>query len=260
MSAVTPTMRRGAGLTPMNLMIAVGPHQVAVDRILAGEQLPRDALADDHDLLGVQAIGVVEIAAGDDRHAERREEAGRDRTRRARADRPARSRASVLRRRTRARRRDRRRRATAPCCRTRPDRRRARPAAVAGSRDRSPRICSGVLPNDITGTLTASTPWVSKPGRVACSCSSVASSMPAPAISTNDAAICVTANIRSRRLVAPVMRRPPLDRPKPCEASAFGSRGTKARSAAASIARPTPTHSTLASSVRSSARTENRAA
>ncbi len=108
--------------------------------------------------------------------------------------------------------------------------------------------------------LTASTPLVSNPGRVAWSWSSVATSMPAPAISMNDAAICVTANIRSRRLVAPVMRRPPLDSAKPCDASAFGSRGTNASSAAASSARPTPTHSMLASSVRSRARTENRAA
>ena len=84
--------------------------------------------------------------------------------------------------------------------------------------------------------------------------------MPAPASSTNDAAIWVTAKRRSRRLVAPVMRRPPLESANPCDASAEGSRGTKASRTAATIARPTPTHSRLASSVRSSARTEKRAA
>ena len=39
--------------------------------------------------------------------------------------------------------------------------------------------------------------------------------MPAPASSTNDAAICVTAKSRSRRLVPVVMRTLPLDRPRP---------------------------------------------
>ena len=46
--------------------------------------------------------------------------------------------------------------------------------------------------------------------------------MPAPASSTNDAAICVTANSRSRRLVPDVMRTLPLDRPSPLDASADG--------------------------------------
>ena len=44
-----------------------------------GKQPLRQALADDHDLLAVAAIAGVEIAAGDDRHAERREESGRHR-------------------------------------------------------------------------------------------------------------------------------------------------------------------------------------
>ena len=44
--------------------------------------------------------------------------------------------------------------------------------------------------------------------------------MPAPASSTNEAAICVTANSRSRRLVPPVMRTLPLD-----EAEAVGASG-----------------------------------
>ncbi len=101
---------------------------------------------------------------------------------------------------------------------------------------------------------------VSKPGRAACSDISVFNSMPAPASSTNDAAICVTANMRRRRLVAPVIRKPPLVSAKPCLASVLGSRGTNASSTAASSARPTPTHSRLASSVRSKARTEKRAA
>ena len=49
---------------------------------------------------------------------------------------------------------------------------------------------------------------------VCCSAISVVSSAPAPASSTNDAAICVTANSRSRRLVPVVMRTLPLDRPE----------------------------------------------
>ena len=42
------------------------------------------------------------------------------------------------------------------------------------------------------------------PVRVRCSATSVVSSMPAPASSTNDAAICVTAKSRRRRLVPEV--------------------------------------------------------
>jgi hypothetical protein len=86
--------------------------------------------------------------------------------------------------------------------------------------------------------------------------------MPAPASSMNDAAICVTAKRRSRRLVAPVMRRPPLESANPWRdvVSVDGSRGTNASSTAAVIASPTPIQSRLASSVRSSARTLKRAA
>ena len=91
---------------------------------------------------------------------------------------------------------------------------------------------------------------------VCCSAISVVSSTPAPASSTNDAAICVTANTRRRRLVPVVMRTLPLDRPKPFAASADGSRGTKASSTADTSARPTPTQSSVESTVRSSARTE----
>ena len=84
--------------------------------------------------------------------------------------------------------------------------------------------------------------------------------MPAPASSTKDAAICVTANARRRRAVPLLMRSPPLDRPNPCEAAVDGRRGTNASRIDAARARPTPTHSRLASSVRSRARTEKRAA
>ena len=84
--------------------------------------------------------------------------------------------------------------------------------------------------------------------------------MPAPASSTNDAAICVTANSAQPAVRARVIRTLPFDRPKPFDASADGSRGTNASRTAATSARPTPTHSRLASTVRSSARTEKRAA
>ena len=55
----------------------IGPHQLAVDGVLVREHPLRQALADDDDLLAVAAVGVVEVAAGDDRHAQRREESGR---------------------------------------------------------------------------------------------------------------------------------------------------------------------------------------
>ena len=84
--------------------------------------------------------------------------------------------------------------------------------------------------------------------------------MPAPASSTNEAPICVTANSRSRRLVPEVIRTPAPLTPSPFAASDDGRRGTKASRIAAASASPTPTHSRLASTVRSSARTENRAA
>ena len=85
-------------------------------------------------------------------------------------------------------------------------------------------------------------------------------SMPAPASRTKDAAICVTANILSRRLVPVVIRTLPLDRPSPLADSAEGRRGTNASSTAAATARMTPTQSRLASTVTSLARTEKRAA
>ena len=71
----------------------------------------------------------------------------------------------------------------------------------------------------------------------------------------------MTANIRSRRLVPGVIRRPPLaSRRDPIGPCADGSRGTYASATAATIARPAPTHIKLASTVTSSARTEKRAA
>ena len=47
-------------------------------RVLVREHPLRQALADDDDFFGVAAVGVGEIAAGDDRHAERGEESRRD--------------------------------------------------------------------------------------------------------------------------------------------------------------------------------------
>jgi hypothetical protein len=93
-----------------------------------------------------------------------------------------------------------------------------------------------------------------------CSAMSVVSSIPAPASSTNDAAICVTANARRRRFVPGVMRRLPPASPRPLAASADGSRGTNASSTAAANASSTPTQTTVISTVTSSARTEKRAA
>ena len=112
----------------------------------------------------------------------------------------------------------------------------------------------------MTGTSSVSTLRVWKVVRAACSANSAVSSMPAPASSTNDAAIWVTAKIRSRRLVPVVIRTPPFAMPSPPAPSAVGRRGTNASSTAATSASPTPTHSRLASTVRSSARTEKRAA
>ena len=84
--------------------------------------------------------------------------------------------------------------------------------------------------------------------------------MLAPASSTNDAAICVTAKTRCRRAVFRVIRRLPLARPNPCELSDDGRRGTNASSTAATTASSAATQSMLESTVRSSARTEKREA
>src|SRR2546426_6252583 len=89
---------------------------------------------------------------------------------------------------------------------------------------------------------------------------SVARSMPAPARSTNENAICVVANIRNRRLVPGVIRTLPLVSPRPAGAGGDGRRGTYGSRAAAGIARPGPIQRTLGLTVTSSARTEEPAA
>ena len=97
--------------------------------------------------------------------------------------------------------------------------------------------------------------------RRVCNATSVASSVPAPASSTNENAICVVAKTRSRRFVPGVIRTLPLASAEARRgACADGSRGTYASSTAAAMARPAPTQSRLASTVTSSARTEKRAA
>ena len=93
-----------------------------------------------------------------------------------------------------------------------------------------------------------------------CKAISVASSVAAPASSTNENATCVVANTRKRRLMPGVMRRLPLARPNPVGACADGSFGTYASRTAAAIASATPTQSKLESTVTSSARIEKRAA
>ena len=101
---------------------------------------------------------------------------------------------------------------------------------------------------------------VSRPVCARRSSISVVTRLLAPARSTKERAICVTAKIRWRRLVLPVMRAPPVARLRPWVVSPEGSRGTKARTTEATIARPAPTHSMLESTVRSNARTEKREA
>ena len=68
----------GSGADVDELHHRIGPHHVAVDRILIREHPLREALADDDDLFAAPAIGFVEIAPGDDRDTERREKSGRD--------------------------------------------------------------------------------------------------------------------------------------------------------------------------------------
>src|SRR3954453_2359 len=79
--------------------------------------------------------------------------------------------------------------------------------------------------------------------------------MVGPASRRNEAAIWVTANACSRLGFPPVTRVLPFDRLVPLLA---GRRGTKGRRTAATRARIVPTQSMLASTVRSSARTEKR--
>src|SRR6185503_2771206 len=56
----------------------VGPPQLPAQRVAIREQPLRDALADNHDGLAVAAIVGREVAAGDDRDANHREESRRD--------------------------------------------------------------------------------------------------------------------------------------------------------------------------------------
>ena len=69
--------------------------------------------------------------------------------------------------------------------------------------------------------------------------------MPAPASSTNEAAICATAKSRRRRFVPGVMRMLPPEMPGPVTASAEGRRGTKASITAAATASTAPTQSSV---------------
>src|ERR1700736_3371831 len=100
----------------------------------------------------------------------------------------------------------------------------------------------------------ASTWRVSKLVRALCSAISVVINVLAPASSTNDAAICVTAKMRWRRLVLLVIRTLPLDRLSPLGAPDVpeeeGKRGTKARITAATIASAAPTQSKLESTLK----------
>ena len=61
----------------MNFMIGSVQVRWRFTASSLGNMRARQALADDHDPLGVAPIGVAEIAPGDDRHAERGEEPGR---------------------------------------------------------------------------------------------------------------------------------------------------------------------------------------
>ena len=69
----------GAGADADELRDRIRPHHPAVDGLQAREHPARETLADDDDFLAVCAIGVVEVAAGDELHPKRAEEAGRHR-------------------------------------------------------------------------------------------------------------------------------------------------------------------------------------
>src|SRR5690348_16518591 len=94
---------------------------------------------------------------------------------------------------------------------------------------------------------------MSSPVCAVCKAISVVITVLAPASSTKEAAICVTAKIRWRRLVLPVMRAVPLDRLWPLDVSADGRRGTNAKITAATAASAAPTQRRLESTVRSGA-------
>src|SRR5271169_5967412 len=123
----------------------------------------------------------------------------------------------------------------------------------------------------MAGTSTARTCCVSRPVCVLCSAISVVINVLAPASNTKDAAICVTAKIRWRRLVLPVIRALPLelDRLSPLGLpdvadadvpEAEGRRGTNARITAATMASAAPAQSKLESTLKSRARMEKREA
>ena len=194
------------------------------------------------------AIGVVEVAAGDDRHAERGEEARRDRAelrpRILLAVRLGVALGGEL-------------EAGAEGAGVAPRHLRAdRDALDAGQRGDPPHHFL-VEADDLVAACGRTTSparsaparcAVWKPVRAACSANSVVSSMPAPASSTNDAAICVTANSAQPAVGAGRDRaRCRSTRPRPPRRLGDGRRGTNASSTAATSASPTPTHSRLAS-------------
>ena len=72
------TARSGTDTAELNHRI--GPEEMAVNGVLVGEHLLGHDLADDDHHLTVLAVAVVEIASGDKRYTEGREETRRDRT------------------------------------------------------------------------------------------------------------------------------------------------------------------------------------
>ena len=75
----TPTIRRGAVLTPMNFMTGSVHIRWRLSASWFGNIRCATLWLTIDDRLAAVAIAVVEVAAGDDRHAERGEESGRDR-------------------------------------------------------------------------------------------------------------------------------------------------------------------------------------
>ena len=195
----------GASAEADKLNYRIGPADVPVQRVLTGKHALRQALAYDHHRLAALAVGVIEIAARQNRNAERREET--------------------------------RRHAPEPCERIFF----AIPVNLAVGRKLEPEtedslvtpgnrgsqrdaIHAGQFADPANGFLMEADHLFARfairhvrhidgqhvarrirSGWLAES-SSVFSSMLAPASSTNDAAIWITANIRSRRLALPVTR------------------------------------------------------
>src|SRR5258708_4958195 len=69
----------GCGANVYKLHYRIGPCQVTVHGFPIGEHALSDALANDHHLLCTLAVGIVKIASGDDRNADRAEIPGRNR-------------------------------------------------------------------------------------------------------------------------------------------------------------------------------------